>query len=128
MENELLHQLRDFDPEKLAQEVVEYGNQWADADAAANVLEETKKTVYARLVLTELEQKQASGKAMPVSQAELRALAHPSYEDHLNKMVDARKRAQELRVKYDIGRAKLELYRTRHTTLRNEAYLVRNHS
>lgn len=117
--------LRNFDPNKLASEVVALGEDWADKDAAASALEETKKTVLARLTL-EYVSTGSSGAAgersrsMPISQAELRSLSDPRYEQHLELMVSAREQANRARVRYDLGRMRLELMRSAQATLRNE--------
>ena len=129
---DLLNSLRDFDPTKLTNEVIATGESWADQDAAATSLEETKKVVLARLTLEYLAGGHTSGgvgekpKSIPVSQAELRALDDPRYELHVNLMVDARKEAQRCRVRYDLGRMKLELMRSVQATLRNEMRMSSN--
>lgn len=121
--------LRDFDPNKLTSEVIKVGEDWADQDAAASSLEETKKTLLARLALENIENGYRSGaagerpKAMSAAQAELKALADPRYEQHLELMVHARKEAYRLRVRYDMGKMKLELMRSLQATMRNEMRL-----
>lgn len=114
--------LRNFDPARLTAEVIEQGETWADLDAAASALEETRKTVLAKRALEFVESSLSSGKAraMSAAQAELNALADPTYEEHLNLMVEARKNANRARVRYDLGRMRLELLRTAQATLRNE--------
>jgi hypothetical protein len=122
----LVQTLKSFDPNVLADEVIRVGEQWADNDAAASALEETKKTMLARLTLEYLEGHSKSGglgekpRPMPVSQAELRALCDGRYEQHIDLMVAARKEAQIYRVRYDLGRMRLELMRSLQATLRNE--------
>lgn len=122
--------LREFDPQKLTAEVIRAGEDMADKDAAASAMEETKKTLLASLTLEYLSGGASSGalgekaKALPVSQAEIRALADPRYEQHLDLMVAARKEAQRARVHYDMGRMRLELMRTVMATLRNEMRLA----
>lgn len=118
--------LRDFDPNRLTAEVIATGEQWVDKDAAASSLEETKKTLLARLTMDYISAGSTSGavgerpKAMPVSQAELKALADPRYEQHLELMVAARQEANRMRVRYDLGRMRLELMRSLQATMRNE--------
>lgn len=119
---EQVQALRSFDPAKLTAEVIDKGEEWADLDAAASVLEETRKTILAKRALEFVESSLSAGKgrAMSVAQAELNALADPTYEEHLNMMVEARKNANRARVRYDLGRMHLELLRTAQATLRNE--------
>lgn len=117
--------LRNFDPDRLTEEVGLLGEEWADADAAASVLEETKKSELARLITLNLEEKTLSGKAMSVAQAEQKALSDPLYKEHLSKMIEARKEANKRRVRYDMGKMRLELYRSLQATLRNELAMSR---
>lgn len=116
--------LKDFDPNRLTQEVITIGETWADADSAASSLEETKKTLLATLQL-EYMLEGAGGKPMPVAQSEMRALADPRYEQHLELMVQARKESHRMRVRYDLGRMRLELFRSLQATMRQEMQLTR---
>lgn len=120
--SEQVSALRNFDPARLTAEVIDQGETWADLDAAASALEETRKTVLAKRALEFIEDSLSGGKAraMSAAQAELKALADPTYEEHLNLMVEARKNANRARVRYDLGRMRLELLRTAQATLRNE--------
>jgi predicted nicotinamide N-methyase len=119
---EQVNALRNFDPVRLTHEVIEDGELWADADVAASALEETRKTVLAKRTLEFIEGSLLAGKAraMSVAQAEMNALADPTYEEHVLLMVDARKNSNRARVRYDLGRMRLELLRTAQATLRNE--------
>lgn len=119
------HTGREFDPFRLTEEVIRLGEDWADKEAAASSLEESKKTLLASISLDYIAGgvSGAAGertKAMPVTQAELRALADIRYTTHLELMVAARKEAQIARVRYDMGRMRLELIRSQQATLRNE--------
>lgn len=117
---------KDFDPDRLTQEVIAAGEEWAEQDAAASSLEETKKSLLAKIVLEITEGNFRSGdlgdkpKAISIAAAESRALADPRYEQHLELMVFARKEANRMRVRYDLGRMRLELIRSLQATLRNE--------
>lgn len=118
--------LKDFDPHKLTREVIIVGEEWADQDAAASALEETKKTLLAKLSLEHQSGSYSSGalgekpKAMSAVQAEMKALADPAYEQHLQLMVIARKESNRARVRYDLGKMRLELIRSLQATMRNE--------
>lgn len=123
---EVLQLLQKFDPIALTQEVIEAGEKWADQDAAASSLEETRKTLLAQVTLEYLKEGAPPSKPgekpkpLPVSQAEIRGLADPRYETHLELMVDARREANRMRVKYDMGKMKLELMRSLQATMRQE--------
>lgn len=119
----LADMLRGFDPNKLTEEVIKSGEEWADQDAAASALEETKKTQLARIAL-DYASASSGSKAMSMAQAEMKALADPAYENHLEMMVHARKEANRSRVRYDMGKMRLELMRSLQATLRNEMRLA----
>lgn len=114
------------EPTKLSVMVAEEGENWAMADAAANSLEESKKTVLARITLEYLERGIPSSrpgeapKAMPQSQADIRGLADPRYAAHLEQMVAARREAHLARVRYDMGKMFIELHRSKLATKRQE--------
>lgn len=128
----LVTMAKDFDPHKLTQDVIALGEAWAEQDAAASSLEETRKSLLAKVTLEYIEGGLRSGalgekpKAMPVSQAELKALADPRYEAHLELMVQARREANIHRVRYDLGRMRIELMRSLQATLRNEMHMGKN--
>jgi hypothetical protein len=126
-----LAMLRDFDPQRLTTEVARLGEEWAERDAAAASLEESRKSVLASLTL-EYVDAGTSGRAgekpraLPVTQAEARALSDARYEQHLELMVLARKEAHIARVRYDMGKMKLELMRSLQATMRQEMQMARN--
>lgn len=128
---QLVEILKDFDPNKLTAEVITVGEAWADQDAAASSLEETRKTILAQLQLEYTLEGVSAGKGsekpkpMPASQAEMRALADPRYEQHLELMVEARREANRTRVRYDMGKMRLELYRSLQATMRQEMHMSR---
>ena len=67
--------------------------QWVDAEAAASLLEDTKSAVLA--------QKMAALGDMPVSKAEMQVKASNDWTDFIEKMVEARKRANLLKVQLE---------------------------
>lgn len=101
-----------FNPNEIAERMRLAGEEWSDLDAAANMLEETRKSVLAEL----MNQSQASSMAARESDA----LADPAYKLHVTNMVNARKDANRARVKYDTARAWVELVRTSEATKRAE--------
>lgn len=102
----------DFEPEKIYHQIVTTGEDWTDKEAAAELLEETKKTVLAEL----MQDYQGSN-----VERERQALANPSYKLHLTNMTVARKEANRARVKYDAVRVLAEMRRTQESTRRAEA-------
>lgn len=67
--------------------------EYNDADAAANILEETKSAVLSEMML-------ALGD-MPVSRAEMLVKGSPEWRDHINKMVTARKSANRFKLQLE---------------------------
>lgn len=101
-----------INPDEILERLRLAGEEWADADAAANALEETKKPVLSELLL------QADGGT--VAEREARANANPAYKLHLTNMVNARKEANRAKVKYETGKIWAELVRTKESTKRAE--------
>ncbi len=103
---------RDFDPEAIYRRLEAAGDEWVDKNAAAEILEETKKTVLAEIM---------TGFHGSAAERERLALADPVYRFHLVNMVKARKEANRARVRYDSVRVLAELRRTQESTRRAEA-------
>ncbi len=101
-----------IDTDALCDEAENAGFAWADAKAAADALEETRKSVLASTMVGFLEEK------MPTNKAETLALADSAYVDFIRKMVAARKTADRARVRYDILKTRIELLRTNASTER----------
>ena len=104
-----------FEPEKFFHSVVEAGDDWADKNAAADLLEETKNSVRAELANRSEATSQAAKDAM--------ALADPAYRLHITNMVTARREANRARVKYDAMKMLAELRRSQESTRRAELTL-----
>jgi hypothetical protein len=94
--------------------LIEVGTDWADLDSAASLLEELKRSVVGKLVL------EHTADGMPVGKAEHAAYASPEYQQHVRAMVEARRKATRARVRYDTGRAHIELMRSAESTKRAE--------
>lgn len=101
------------DPREIHQRIVDHGEAWADADAAANLLEETKKTLLAQIMMESIGGSSAAA-------AEKKATADQRYIDHINLMVEARRVANRAQVKYKTSLVWVELIRTRESTRRAE--------
>lgn len=119
------HELLGLDPRALTDEIVGRGESWADNDAAASVLEESKKSLLAQLTLEHLNKglhtpAEGRARAMTKADAELLALDDARYRTHVTQMVEARRLSNRAKVAYDLGRTHLDLVRTRIATLRAE--------
>lgn len=92
--------------------LVKAGDEWADQDSAATLLEETKKTVLAQL--------KTMSKAGSDAARETEALASEGYRDHVTSMVAARKAANKAKVAYESRKTWVELWRTKAANERAE--------
>lgn len=108
--------MSDFNPDEIYERLRIAGEDWVDKDAAANLLEETKKTVLAELM---------SGFQGSTAERERNALADSAYKLHLTKMTAARKEANRSKVKYDAMRILAEMRRTEASTRRAEMMMTR---
>ena len=97
-------------PRSIYEELVTLGEAWANAHAAAELLEENKKSVLAKLTIT------AKGNSQAAKEAS--ALCEPDYEEHISKMVKARREANLAKVRYDSKKVFVELLRTKEVTER----------
>lgn len=88
---------------------------WVDADAAANLLEETKSAMLARLMATQGD--------MPVSRAEMNVKSGKEWADFVNGMIDARKTATLLKVQMEYIRMKFMEWQSENATKRAEMRL-----
>lgn len=104
--------MNDFDPEAIYHKLASAGEDWADKEAAAEILEETKKTVLAEIM---------GGFDGSTAERERRALADGAYKHHLTTMSAARKEANRARVRYDSMKVLAEMRRTQESTRRAEA-------
>jgi hypothetical protein len=88
---------------------------WVDADAAANLLEETKSAVLARMML--------NCGDMPVSRAEMQVKGSDDWRDFVTKMVEAREKAALLKVKLEYIRMKFHEWQSIEASRRAEMRL-----
>lgn len=104
--------LSEFDLDALHDALVKLGEEWADKDAAANALEESYRTVKAEALLD------ADGNT--VSEREAQMLIDGRVAEHRDKMIEAKRESNRAKVRYDIGRVRVELMRTLESTRRAE--------
>ena len=104
-----------MNPDEIYTRLIEAGEAWSEAEAAASLLEETRKSVLAKLM-------NDSG-ASTVAAKEMEALRDDSYVDFVTRMVTARKAANKAKVRYDSGKVLAELRRSQESTRRAEMTL-----
>lgn len=104
--------LTKYDPDRLHARLVELGEQWADALAAADLLEETRKSVLAQVMVT--------SNAKSRSEREDSAMQSSIYREHIQAMVEARRVANRKRVLFDAAKIKIDLMRSMNATRRAE--------
>jgi hypothetical protein len=88
---------------------------YVDADAAANLLEESKSAFLAKLMLAQGD--------MPVSRAEMNVKASDQWSDYIGKMVRAREQAALLKVQLEYLRMKFQEWNSEAATRRAEMKL-----
>jgi hypothetical protein len=88
---------------------------WADAEAAANLLEETKSAFLAK--------KMAAFGDMPVSRAEMSVKASEEWYDFIKTMVEAREKATLLKVQLEFIRMQFHEWQSMEATKRAEMKL-----
>jgi hypothetical protein len=88
---------------------------WCDADAAANLLEETKSAVLAKMMT-------ARGD-MPVSKAEMQVKASDEWSDYIGKMVRAREQAALLKAQLEFIRMRFAEWQSAEASKRAEMRL-----
>jgi hypothetical protein len=92
--------------------------QWVDAHAAANLLEETKTSVLSRMMMN------LDGK-LSVNRAEMQVKASADWHEHIEKMVEARKRADLLRVQMKYIEMRFSEWQSADANQRKERTYVR---
>lgn len=90
---------------------------WADAEAAAHVLEETKSAVFA--------QKCVALGDMPVNRAEQTVKASSEWFEHLEKIVGARREANLKKVQLEYIRMKFSEWQATDANSRSERRMSR---
>ena len=94
------------------------GSKWADLHAEAELLEESKKCVLATITLHYMNDGDTK------SSGEAKALAAPEYTEHIRKMVEARRRANQAKVEFEGIKTHMNLTRTYEATRRAEMQLL----
>jgi hypothetical protein len=92
---------------------------WVDADAAANMLEELKSATLSQKMVEMM----ASAGEMPVSKAEMAVRGSEDWRQYIESMVEARKRANLLKVKLEYCRMRFSEWQSAEATKRAEMKL-----
>jgi len=92
---------------------------WVDADAAATLLEDTKSALLSERVQNLIR----SEPGMAINRAEAAVKASDEWKDWIGEMVDARKKANLLKVQMEYLRMKFTEWNSHEATKRTEARL-----
>jgi len=93
------------------------GEEWAEADAAYYLLENTRTSLRSEITLRQT--------GIPNNRAEHIASASPEYRDHVKKAADAKRHANRLRVRMDYLKMRYGLWNSADANQRTERKLVR---
>jgi hypothetical protein len=104
-----------MDANELYHKLTQAGDDWADKQAAYNVLDDTKNAVLAQLTL--------KSEAPSVAAREIEAKASKEYTEHVKKTQDAMKAALKAKVNYESIKIWIELKRSEEATRRAEMKL-----
>jgi len=94
------------------------GQKWADQHAEAEMLEEAKKCVLSTITLHYISDGETK------ASAEVRAYASQEYQDHIKRMVEARRKANILKIDLESTKTHLNLTRTYEATRREEMKML----
>jgi len=94
------------------------GSRWADLHAEAELLEESKKCVLATITLHYMNDGDNK------SAGEAKAFAAPEYKEHVTKMVEARRRANQAKVEFEGIKTHMNLTRTYEASRREEMKML----
>src|SRR6266481_9538338 len=99
-----------MDANEIFEKLEQAGQDWADKNSAADILEETKYTILSECMAQYPEDSNAA--------AETKARADKKFKEHLSVMVAARKAANKAKVHYESIKTWIELHRTAEATER----------
>ena len=102
------------DIDAIAHRMTEAGNDWADKESAASVLEETRRAVRSE-IMVEYIQKGESAAA-----SEAKAEADPRYKAHVTAMCEARRVANRAKVRWIVAQQYSKLIQTAEASKRAE--------
>lgn len=94
-----------LNPNDAYKKLVDAGDAWAEAMYSAELMEEGKKPLLAKLA--------AECEASSMAAKESWALAHPLYKEHIEAMVGFRREACKAKVRWESAKIWAELLRTK---------------
>ncbi len=103
------------DPRPLTDRLIEAGENWADLNAAATAYEDAAERLLAKIQIEHFDKPEWKARAL--------AKADERYSDAMKQSVEARQAANRARVRYDGGKAYVELARSAESTRRAEMSL-----
>lgn len=106
-----------INPDNIADTLERLGDDYADKNGAANLLEEMRGVLFAKLAKEHI----AIGSA--IGKAEILAKADPTYEGHVRAMCNARTEADKARARLEAYKARIDVWRTRSATERAQMNL-----
>jgi len=95
-----------MNPQSVYEKLTRVGEEWADREQAANILEGTLKSVKASIAL------QHKDKGCGVAEAEMRAESDEQYIETRFKAIEARSEAIKAKVRYQAAQAYIDAWRT----------------
>ena len=104
-----------MDANELFHKLTVAGNDWADKQAAYNILEDTKNAVLAKLMI--------KSQATSVAAKEIEAKASKEFTDHVKNTQEAMKAALKAKVQYESIKIWIDLKRSEEATRRAEMKL-----
>ena len=104
-----------IDPNEIHRRFVKLGEEWSDKEAAASLLEESRRSVRAEIM------RQSNEKT--IAAAEAFAEASIRYKEHVISMVEARRAANKAHVNFKAVTVWIELTRSVESTKRAEMTL-----
>lgn len=107
--------MKTIDPEKVFHKVNAAGQEWVEAQAKAQLYEDSEKSELSTITMNKLK-----AGATSMAQAEAMARSDPDFKDYVKTKVLARKEANEAKVRYESAKIWWEAMRTQAATLRNE--------
>ena len=110
-----------LDPQEIYNRLVKAGEEWSRLNQIASLLEENKKTQLNQLKVEYLDEKKSA------AESEARALGSAEMSGYNQRMTEARKEANNARVKYDAAKAWFEGMRSLASTMRQEMKMVGGH-
>jgi hypothetical protein len=104
-----------LDPHAIHARLLRLGEEWAEANAAAALLEETQKPLLAQLTIGRMGDTKTTR-----AQAETEAMASEPYAEHIERMVEARRAANVARVRWQSAQVWADLARSANANRRAE--------